>query len=940
MSDPMTSLPANDPRRSATSTTDARSWTVGGKAIALIGAALLVDAALETTWSGSLVRWWTVGAAVLYVMAVALTWRIRMDARARSGFVGLAVLALLAVTVWLPEGLTHGVHLLGQSTAVVLCSATLAALLVAGVALLEATAIPLAARVVAVLLVIYGLAAFGLGAWHATSYPSLFNGASLWQAAPRWLRGSILGGGVALPMALLVSLARGLRVSERAWHPRQVIALALSLSMVASGFTSSAGLSQARDTGATIAPPATRTQDAAPARRPVAQMLSDYTAALTTLKASIDYSQIDVNARQAKIGTDPQAIAEFVQTDVRYEPYAGALRGPRGTLLAGAGNSLDRALLLAAMLRTAGHRVRFVRGALSSDQAEQLVRTGLRSKSPARKIDAPLQEVVDRAERHFMYIGNALHEAGFRSPEGDTGAWERAVREAQQHFWVQLESSGWVDIDPSPGIPYGHSLVPATEQEDEPNPTLFHEIEIRVEVEALRSGKRETRTVLHYRSRAADLGGAPIGMFHERKADTSTPVLLVGDKSIRGEPFQSPMLVGLGAPRASFLDAFGIAADRLSAEWLKFHLTGPSGEHEAAYTILDTEGLAARQSGAPPKEGTSETVTAVSDALDGFAGVSIVSGQVPPDLLASLLAETTDPQSETAVARLLAMIALAHHFVRGLVPPSFLRPAPLWYIDSPSVVIVRTEPHSVPASLKLSIDLPLKGYRNLRAPDDPLQKRGPFYDYLAAGVLDHTLERWLLGTEHATASVGAMFEAAVKGRTNARTLVPPSKSVPDPLLAADGQSRLSAALERGQVVILPGSRPDGWKSVLGWWSIDPATGWTEDMTEDGRHGDLTEEELIKAVQSRTIRAFCALAAAVALVGSLVSIHAFAVGTGMAAGGGAIAVLCQGLSALPPAGGPPPPAGGLPPDVFPPTWPPPPPPELPPSGPPPPPTINP
>lgn len=395
-------------------------------------------------------------------------------------------------------------------------------------------------------------------------------------------------------------------------------------------------------------------------------------------------------------------------------------------------------------------------------------------------------------------------------------------------------SGRWVDIDPSPGVPYGQTLVRPTAQEDEPDPKLFHVIEIRMELESIHEGKRETRNVLQYSTRAIDLAGVPIGVFHEKKADTSTPVLMVGDRLIRGESFQSPVLIGVGGVQAPVLNPFATGADRLSAEWVKFRLTIPSGERRAEYTIVDTEGPSARQLGTPPSGPTLENVKAVSKSLGAFVGIGIATGRVPVALLASIVGEATDPESEAGLVHLLAMTAFSHHVMRELLPPSFLDTMPLWYIDSPYVVVVRTEPNSSAASAGVSLDLTLKGYRNLRTPDDSLRRRGPFYDHLAGGVLDHTLERWLLGIEQATGTVGTLFETLVEQGIRIRYL-PANSRAPDAPLSADGRQRLATVLSSGTLALLPNDRPKGWQGVLGWWAIDPATGWAEDTTEIGGH---------------------------------------------------------------------------------------------------------
>jgi hypothetical protein len=115
-----------------------------------------------------------------------------------------------------------------------------------------------------------------------------------------------------------------------------------------------------------------------------------------------------------------------VATGIRFEPYAGILRGPRGTVLAHGGNAADQALLLADLLGANGYRVRFVRGTLAGGNLGVLIR-GL---YPPEITDLSLDE------KYLPY-----------DPASDTAL--RAL--AADHVWLEVDQGGelWLPLDPS-----------------------------------------------------------------------------------------------------------------------------------------------------------------------------------------------------------------------------------------------------------------------------------------------------------------------------------------------------------------------------------------------------------------------------------------------------------------------------------------------------------
>lgn len=75
----------------------------------------------------------------------------------------------------------------------------------------------------------------------------------------------------------------------------------------------------------------------------------------------------------ASLGNDRERIVTWVRANIRFEPYAGSLKGAKGTLHSAGGNAWDQALLLKEMLDAAGIPSRLARGRLSRADAEKLL---------------------------------------------------------------------------------------------------------------------------------------------------------------------------------------------------------------------------------------------------------------------------------------------------------------------------------------------------------------------------------------------------------------------------------------------------------------------------------------------------------------------------------------------------------------------------------------
>ncbi|MBE3133306.1 MAG: hypothetical protein IMZ55_07515 [Acidobacteria bacterium] len=382
------------------------------------------------------------------------------------------------------------------------------------------------------------------------------------------------GNGTAATAALL--RAGGLAAISR-WRITRTLAMMMSLAMVVSGFTMprvsaperGTGTDRRREAGvpagtlsslyqlyeelrAALRSSAPRSPDAR------AERLEYVFEALEAGSRGLRRETFDVAAAADSIGNDPAALFTWVRDRTWWVPYHGVLRGPAGVLMDRVGNSLDRSLLLAALLFSSGHTARLVHADLTEQEARTLqsrvrampesrfdqaadntaASTSLILRAYSARFGLESAGILEKATRfHEAWAGTSaaiarrteaqaaaiLDQVGpAAAPEEQTDT--NAVTALRDHWWVQLMDGGvWMDLDPLvPDARPGLGITQATEtfipdEDDGAFPLsakLRHEVVLHVVIEQ-RTGKGlSERTVLSHTLRPADLIGRPVVLFH------------------------------------------------------------------------------------------------------------------------------------------------------------------------------------------------------------------------------------------------------------------------------------------------------------------------------------------------------------------------------------------------------------------------------------------
>ncbi|MDP6546279.1 MAG: transglutaminase domain-containing protein [Phycisphaerae bacterium] len=269
-------------------------------------------------------------------------------------------------------------------------------------------------------------------------------------------------------------------------------------------------------------------QDAG-ADRKVNQVIRDSISLLDRYLAVVDRSEIDIDVLAKKLGKDVGKNYAYVAETIRNQAYRGALRGPVGCLRSGAGNSVDKSLLLNELLTRAGLKTRLVIGTASDELIEDI-------------FSGPRVEDVYRAELDFPYFLDSPKIAAERKAALKTmhtrltgrldslrkafgklekqlptekkplPGWRRVLNDARQHVWVQVEQKGkWVDLDPSClWAEVGERFAKKQKVVEKLPEALWHTVEIRGITESFKNGKVVTKEIFSWKKTADQLSGRAV----------------------------------------------------------------------------------------------------------------------------------------------------------------------------------------------------------------------------------------------------------------------------------------------------------------------------------------------------------------------------------------------------------------------------------------------
>ncbi len=589
------------------------------------------------------------------------------------------------------------------------------------------------------------------------------------------------------------------------------------------------------------------------------------------------------------VGRDPQRLLSWVRDNTYWIPYKGVLRGPVGVLLDRQGNSLDRAILLAALLQKAGYTARLAHGTLEQARALEV----LSRLEVARSLEfanmSPNASVQPDASPQFSHVIAELHSRVADQtarllrmtarPDSSTmrmRAFDSAMQALSDHWWVQLRNgTSGVDLDllaASPAV-----LVEAKESfaiAELPS-ELHHTITLRVIAEQWSDGKLKEHKTLEQVLRPSDLYGHAVslqfwpsawfeddapGQRHTRaealKVDSWNATLAVdqnllvaGILTANGDDPQAPVKGGeFGGFAGAFSNSMGQKPNnenrQLSAVWLEYEIHVPGEKPRVVRrSVFDLLGPAARTASSPTLALDESRRLTRSLALTMKTEILPISSGLSPEFVTALVARNLfanrDLMSYLISGGVPTASADAERALRHAEPPistlyglalarAELSRKGQIFIDRPNILTrhLYAAPTADGVALLDATDIVANEVAVGLSVSDPFAAR------VEQGVLDTNAESLIRPVKGPALNTGDAFAASRSwtGLQSAQVTATGAKLN----LPQDVRDQIRSDLGNGYDVVVP-ERPivTDAGDLAGWWRVNATTGDVLGMGENG-----------------------------------------------------------------------------------------------------------
>jgi hypothetical protein len=580
-----------------------------------------------------------------------------------------------------------------------------------------------------------------------------------------------------------------------------------------------------------------------------------------------------IQAKAAELNQNPAEIFAFVRDSIAYESYTGSLRGARGTLWSGAGNSLDQSSLMIALLRASGIESQYARGTLPPSLAQDLIES---------MFTEPLR-----------VTGFIPEDATLSDPANDPVL----LTETQDHYWVQFDvGAGLQDADPSfRGALINQTFTTVNATLDEINNDQRHKVRLRLDREIANTASTlfggqvslDRAIVLDTTFDAVELTGRPLSIGHfvnthrlgaiifSSVTNVYSPYIAVGDYA---HPIAQDELVR-GTDYQEVLTNFPFGTQVLTGLFLTIDVSGPgriTESHERP--LLDRIGFDVRTNGGMPNIDFGPDGQPALAPTDIFT-VNVATGITFSGVAASLMKEIAGLQQELidaqasgvaltpaqsdavrqtaiGVSRLNALnyFALSDQDTPRLADFFQVRA----YTAQPRINItsagLRIDDATDAASLAMRLDLRSNRIRVIARPGQNVEAVRVYQ--FTRGVRENSIETAVI--EQQSISVGdtrpIVSTANIFAAADAQDipLMFVSSSNANQLngldISDEAKARISQAIDDDLIVLVPTrSVALGGSSTTAWYQIDSETGESIGVTEDGGHAAIAEFSFMQAI---------------------------------------------------------------------------------------------